>query len=241
MGINDLITIKDPKSPISEAYRTLRTNVLFSSVDEQLKAIVITSSGPGEGKTTSSANLAVVLSQGDKKVLLMDCDLRKPKVHKMFKLSNQSGLSNILVGEAEFDSTVHKTEIENLHVLTSGIRPPNPSELLSSSKMKSFLRGLREKYDFIILDTPPVIMVTDAQILSQYADGSILVVSSGEAEREAVIQAKKLLEKVAAKIIGVILNKLDTSRKGHYGYYYQYYYGADGEKVKKASKASRKK
>jgi capsular exopolysaccharide synthesis family protein len=162
--------------------------------------------------------------------------MRNPKEHKVFAISNKIGLSNVLVGEVSFEKAIDETDIKNLYVLTSGTKPPNPAELLASDKMKQFLEELKQKFDYIIIDTPPIIMVTDAQILSQYADGCLLVISSGEADKDAAIKAKELLEKVNAKILGVVLNKLDTSRKGYYGYYYHYYYGTDGKKEKKRLK-----
>jgi capsular exopolysaccharide synthesis family protein len=163
--------------------------------------------------------------------------MRNPKLHKVFELSNQTGLSDVLIGEANFYEAVHKSEVDNLYVLPSGTRPPNPAELLASEKMKRFLESLKETYDYIIIDTPPIIMVTDAQILSKYADGCLLVVALAEADKNAAIKAKELLEKVDAKILGVVLNKLDTKRKGYYGHYYNYYYGKDGGKhVKKEKK-----
>lgn len=237
-----LVTIKAPKSPAAEAYRTLRTNIQFSSFDYRVKIIVITSSGPSEGKTTTSCNLAIVTAEAGKRTILLDCDMRNPKIHKVFGLSNQEGISDVLVGETNFYEAVQKSEIENLYVLPSGTRPPNPAELLSSDKMERFIESLKEIYDYIIIDTPPVIMVTDAQILSKYADGCLLVVASAEADKNAAIKAKELLEKVKAKILGVVLNKLDTKRKGYYGYYYNYYYGGTrGKYVKKDKKGAKTK
>jgi capsular exopolysaccharide synthesis family protein len=220
----DLITFKEPNSPISESYRTLRTNIQFSSFDKKIKTLLVTSSGPGEGKTTTSSNLAVVMAQGGNKTLLIDCDQRKPSVHKVFKFSNENGLSNILVNkdEVDLDVSIHQTEIVNLHILSSGTRPPNPAELLGSAKMKDYIEELKKIYDIIILDTPPIILVTDAQILAQYTDGCLLVVSSGEAERDLVVKAKGLLEKVNAKILGVVINKMDSTKKGYYHYQYEY-------------------
>ncbi|GCD09742.1 CpsD/CapB family tyrosine-protein kinase [Clostridium tagluense] len=220
----DLITFKEPTSPMSESYRTLRTNIQFSSFDKKIKTILITSSGPGEGKTTTSSNLAMVMAQGGNKTILIDCDQRKPQVHKVFGFSNENGLSNILVSDNEVDINigVHETEEPNLHVLSSGTRPPNPAELLGSAKMKNFIEQLKKTYDFIILDTPPIVLVTDAQILAQYTDGCLLVISSGEAERDSVIKSKGLLEKVNAKILGTVLNKVDSKKKGYYHYQYEY-------------------
>lgn len=234
----DIITIKNPRSPIAEAYRTLRTNIQFSSFDKKIQTIVITSSGPSEGKSTTSSNLAVVMAQNGNKTILIDCDQRKSKLHKVFVTSNQKGLSDLLVGNSAFEEAVQKTGIENLDILTSGTRPPNPSELLASTKMEKFIENLREKYDCIIIDTPPVIAVTDAQIVSRYADGCLLVVASAQAEREAALKAKELLEKVGAKIIGVVLNKLDIQEKGYYGQYYADY-SDDGEEKKKRRRSKK--
>ncbi|MEL5898970.1 CpsD/CapB family tyrosine-protein kinase [Clostridium sporogenes] len=236
MRISELISIKDPKSPVAEAYRTLRTNIKFSSFDKKVQSIVITSSGTGEGKSTTAANLAIVMAQSGSKTIIIDCDQRRPNVHKLFGISNEVGLSNFIVGSIGLDEVIQKTEVENLHILPSGTRPPNPSELISSNRMMEFVEELKKEYDYIILDSPPVIPVTDAQLLANYADGCLLVVSSGEVEKEAVIKAKDLLNKVNANIIGIVLNKLEVREKGYYGYYYHYYYGEDGRKVKKKCK-----
>lgn len=222
-----LISLKNPMAHISEAYRTLRTNIKFSSFDKEIKSLVITSSGPSEGKSTTACNLAIVMAQSGNKTILIDCDQRKPKLHKIFVLSNECGLSNILADEVEFKDAVYKTQIENLEMLSSGTKPPNPAELLSSEKMKRFLEALKEKYDSIIIDTPPIVAVTDAQLLSTYADGCVLVVASGQTDRNAAIKAKELLDKVGAKILGVVLNKVDISNKGYYGAQYYDYYSED--------------
>lgn len=232
----NLITLKNPKSPSSEAYRTLRTNIQFSSFDKKAQVIFITSSGPGEGKSTVAANLAVVMAESGSRTILVDCDQRKPRVHKNFNLSNVKGLSNYLAGEADFESCINETSINNLAIMTSGVRPPNPAELLGSKKMVEFVDSLRQKYDFVILDTPPVLMVTDAQLLSRCSDGCLLVVSSGEVAREGVIKAKELLEKVNTKILGVVLNKVQQSSRSNYGYYYYYYYDDEGVKHKHKKK-----
>lgn len=230
MSTLDLISVREPKSPVSEAYRTLRTNIEFSSLDEKIKVIVITSSGPSEGKSTTAANLAVNMAKAGKRTILIDADLRKPIQHRNFKCSNHKGLSNLLIGEAKFEETIHITEVENLFLLTCGTKPPNPSELIGSAKMNRFVTGLRDSFDCIIIDTPPIIAVTDAQVLAKYADGYVLVISSGKTERQAAIKAKDLLDKVNAKVLGVVLNRVDAkSKKSGYGYYYSYY-DSDNEK-----------
>lgn len=228
----NLVTIKTPKSPVSEAYRILRTNIQFSSFDNKIKTIVVTSSGPSEGKTTTVCNLGISMAEAQYKTIIVDCDQRKPKVHRIFEISNEKGLSDLLIDEVSIEDVLNKTSVDNLYVLPSGTRPPNPSELLASTKMHQFLDYLKENFDYIVLDAPPIIMVTDAQILSQYSDGCLLVIASGEADKEAAIKAKKLLENVNAKIIGVVLNKLERPGRGYYQYYYHYYYGSDNKKVK---------
>lgn len=232
MEKTELITINDPKSPVSEAYRTLRTNIQFSSVDKDMQTIMITSSGPGEGKSTTAANLAVVMAEGGAETILIDCDQRKPMLHKKFVVSNHIGLSDILVGKSVLEDAVTDTGIESLYLLTAGTKSPNPSGLLASKRMGKFIEELRQKYQYIIIDTPPVIAVTDAQIVSTYADGCILVVASSQADKDAAVKAKQLLEKVNANILGTVLNKVTVNEKGYYGYYHSYY-DEDGKKHNK--------
>ncbi|MCX7884257.1 MAG: CpsD/CapB family tyrosine-protein kinase [Caloramator sp.] len=216
-----IILKEKPKSPISEAYRTLRTNIQFASFDREIKTIVVTSSVIGEGKSTTAANIAYSLNEIGKKVLLLDCDLRRPSIHKKYNISNEAGISDILFDGRDMSTVIYKIT-DNLYILTSGTLPPNPAEMLSSNKMREFIDSLRKIFDYIIIDTPPVISVTDAQILSTMADGVILIVSSGEADRQAVAKAKELLLNVKAKILGVVLNKLDIDQSKGYRYYYYY-------------------
>jgi len=212
----------NPKSPITEQYRTVRTNLQFASVDEELRSMIITSSGPGEGKSMTTANLAVVYAQQGKKVLLIDADLRKPTVHYTFRLDNLRGLSNILVGEHALEESVNSTDVDNLDVVSCGPIPPNPSELLASKKMKQLLEDAKLIYDIIIFDTPPVLAVTDAQILANIVDGTLLVIRSGHTEYEAATKAKEALEPAKAKLLGTVLN----DREKKYANYY-YYYGVN--------------
>jgi len=212
------IVEKEPKSIVAESYRTLRTNLQYSSFDGDYKVIVITSSNPAEGKSTVAGNLALSLSKGDKKVILIDCDLRKPALHKRFKLSNTTGLSEIIL-EKETNVIVGQRYNENLIVITGGTIPPNPSEMLGSKYMSNLIEALRELYDYVILDTPPIQLVTDAQILSAKADGTILVVRAEETKKSSVHNAIDLLRKVNANIIGIVLNGVDIKESNN-NYYY---------------------
>ena len=218
----ELITLNNPKSPSAEAYRTLRTNIQFSNVDGNLQTICVTSSGPGEGKTTTVTNLAETFAQAGNRVLIIDADLRRPRVHKVFKLSNHKGLTNVLANQYSIDDVTQVTGTE-VTVITSGPIPPNPSELLGSQKMKDIIIQLKQLYDVIIIDAPPVGMVTDAAILSTIVDGTILVVASGKTEVDGAKRAKQLLENVGARIVGVVMTMIPVSKKGYYGYQYYSY------------------
>lgn len=217
-----LITKLNPRSPISEQYRTIRTNLQFTSVDHDLDSLLVTSSGPGEGKSMTTANLAVVYAQQGKKVLLIDADLRKPTVHYTFRLDNLRGLSNILIGEMRLEDATVTSDIDNLDVITCGPIPPNPSELLGSRMMHTLLDHAKTLYDLVIFDTPPVLAVTDAQILANIVDGALLVVRSGETEYEEAIKAKEALAPARGKLLGVILNDREKDDMNNY-----YYYGTD--------------
>lgn len=213
---------RKPKSVVSEAYRTLRTNIQYSSFDKKIKTIVVTSAEAAEGKSTVSGNLALACSQNENKVIIIDCDLRKPSIHKKFKISNLLGLSEVLIGKAQLDDAIQSRN-ENLDVLTSGKVPPNPSEMLSSSAMTKLIEKLKEKYDVVILDSAPLGAVTDAQILSTKVDGTILVTRAERTKREIVLEAKNSLEKVGANILGCVLHAVENTK----GKYY-YYYGENG-------------
>ncbi|WP_346916282.1 CpsD/CapB family tyrosine-protein kinase [Clostridium sp.] len=212
------IVEKDPKSIAAESYRTLRTNLQYSSFDEEYKVIVVTSAEPGEGKSTTAGNLALSIAQSDKKVVLIDCDLRKPSLHKKFEISNTAGLSDVIVGKESISVVGHRYN-NNLTVLTSGKIPPNPSEMLGSKSMKALIDALKKVFDYVILDTPPVQAVTDAQILSTRADGTLLVIRAEKTKKDSVINSVNLLKKVNANIIGTILNGVDTKRNSYYYYY----------------------
>lgn len=225
--MKELIVKNSPKSPISEAYRGIRTNLQFANVDKNFKTIMVTSATAGEGKTTTLCNVAATLADAGNKILIMDCDLRKPRIHKFFNLSNAIGVTDILLNGYDYKKFVNKIEYNNISVLTSGHIPKNPSELLSSEAMKKFIELLKMEYDYIMIDTPPVVPVTDGVIMSTYIDRVIMVCSSGELNIDMGKRAKESLEKVGANILGVVLNKVPMNAK-KYEYYY-YYHQKDGK------------
>lgn len=221
-----LVTVSDPKSPVAEAYRTIRTNLQFLNLDQDKKSILVTSAAPGEGKSTTTANLGVSMAMGGVKTLLVDADLRKPTLHKLFNLPNTAGLSSVLADQAPLAKGIHPTQIPSLHVLTAGPIPPNPAEMLASRRMGELYGQLRESYELLFFDSPPVISVSDATVLASLVDSVVLVVRSGAFPSDVVRQAKAQLESVKASFLGIILNSVDLKKDGYYyRYYYQYYYG----------------
>lgn len=213
-----LITHNQPKSPIAEQYRNIRTNIEFAAVDKQIRSLMVTSANPSEGKTTTTGNMAVVFAQQGKKVLLVDADLRKPALHHMFQIDNIFGLTNVLTRSETFEKCVQQTNIENLHFLGCGPIPPNPAELLGSKAMTQFLQQVYEKYDLVILDLPPILPVSDAQIMANQCDASVLVVRSESTEKETAVKAKSLLESANGKLLGVVLNDLEREKNLYYYY-----------------------
>jgi len=220
MKKKNLLLLENPKSHFAEAFRVLRTNIDFFSPDHQLKTLLITSPGPGEGKSTTAANLALVMAQINKKIALIDTDLRWPSLHKVFGIKNETGLTNVLAGRASVESAIRK--IYGINLITAGPLPPNPSELLSSQRMEEIWKNLKQTYDLIIVDSPPVNLVSDAAIVAGKVDGTVLVIESGQTRIDCAREAKEQLQKVRANIIGVILNKV--SSKGSRYYYHGYYY-----------------
>lgn len=224
--LKNLVAFKNPKSRAAEAFRTLRTNIQFSGLDDSLSSIVVTSSEPSEGKSTVLINLAITIAQSGKKVLVIDCDLRRPTVHKKLGLPNAEGLTNLLIQDKEsFDEVVLTTKVPNLSALTSGPTPPNPAELLGTKRMKSIIRQLTGSFDMVLIDAPPVIAVTDAQILATIAEGTLIVTSYGATEKFGLVKTKELLDKVGAKVLGVVINKVpEKSEHYYYGKYCNSYY-----------------
>ncbi|WP_019414623.1 CpsD/CapB family tyrosine-protein kinase [Paenisporosarcina sp. TG20] len=215
-----LITRSNPKSFVSEQYRTLRTNINFSMPKGELQTVLVTSSSPGEGKSTTASNLAVLFAQEGKSVVIVDADMRKPTAHYTFHVTNTLGLSNLLTRQSSIEETVKETGIEGLHIITSGPIPPNPAELLTSIPMDMLIEDLKKRYDMIIFDAPPALSVTDAQVLSNKCDGTIFVVSSKETNKENAVKAKELLLTAKAHILGVVINNYELSKNQDY---YQYY------------------
>jgi non-specific protein-tyrosine kinase len=228
-----LITSRHPRSPISEAYRTLRTNIQFSTLDKPLRTLLVTSPGPSEGKSTIAANLAVVIAQAGKSVIVVDSDLRRPTMHKLLGVANGHGLTTAILTEGEADTFVNgqlqPTHVPNLRVLTSGPIPPNPSELLGSQRMKRLIERLQAEADVVVFDSPPVLVVTDAAVLASEVDGVLLVVDAGNTRRDTATRARDTLAQVGANVLGATLNKLaGRGRDGYYYYDYGYYYYDSG-------------
>ncbi|MBF8151805.1 MULTISPECIES: CpsD/CapB family tyrosine-protein kinase [Exiguobacterium] len=217
-----LITVTQPKSPVAEQYRTIRTNIEFMAVDREIQAILVTSATQGEGKSTTSSNLAVAYAQQGKKVLIIDTDMRRPTVHYTFRVANGLGLSSLLTRQAEKEKAILPTKVDNLSILTAGPIPPNPAELLSSRAMEHLVAQLREEFDVIIFDAPPLLQVADSRITSKLTDGVVLVVGCTTSDRQRVLKAKEQLELAEAKILGVVLNRRELTDDSAYQYYYSY-------------------
>lgn len=213
-----LVALHQPNTPIVEQYRTIRTNIEFSSFEKPFRSLLITSGLPGEGKSFSAANLAVVFSQQEKKVLLIDADLRKPTIHKIFELDNHCGVTNVLMRKSYLENVVQQSQAENLHVLTSGPIPPNPAELLSSQAMEDLLEEAYKQYDLVILDSPPLLPVADAQILANQVDGSILVILSGKTKLDNAIKARDALNSSKSELLGAVLNGRKVKKARQYNY-----------------------
>lgn len=216
--IRQLITHQEPKSRITEQYRNIRTNIEFTSVDNHIRSIMVTSANPGDGKTTTVANLAVVFGQQGKKVLVIGADLRKPSIQDLFAVHTSNGLTNVLSGQTNVMQCIQKTDIENVYVMASGPIPPNPAELLGNRVMDEVLLEAYNMFDIVLIDTPPVLAVTDAQILANKCDGIVLVVRSEKTEKDKIVKTKQILDKASGKILGVVLNDKKEEQE-QYGYY----------------------
>jgi len=216
---SQLVTVTHPRSPVSEAYRQLRTNIQFYSLDHPIQTLLVTSPSPQDGKSTTVANLAVTFAETGRDVLAVDCDLRRPTLHRTFGVSNEGGLTALIREERSLTEVMLSTDVPHLRVLPSGPLPPNPSELLGSQRMERVIEALRDAADVVLFDSPPTVSVTDAAILGAKMDGVLLVVSVGKTKRDHVVRAKQLLNRVNAKVLGVVLNnvKFDGSLYRYYG------------------------
>jgi capsular exopolysaccharide synthesis family protein len=212
-----LIALRDPRSPAAEAYRTLRTNIQFSSLDKPLRTLLATSTAPDEGKSTTLANLAVTMAQSEQRVILVDCDLRRPTLHTLFDLSNETGLTSMILAQEDAPIPLQETGVAGLSLLASGPLPPRPADILGSRRMEAVIARLRAESDIVLFDTPPVVAVTDAAVLAARLDGVLLVFQAGKTSREHGRQARQILEKVKANIVGVVLNNAHVEEG--YGYY----------------------
>jgi non-specific protein-tyrosine kinase len=236
-----LITLRHPRASVSEAYRTLRTNIQFSTLDAPARSLLITSPGSIEGKSTTTANLAVTMAQAGLRTVIIDADLRRPAQHKIFELPNQRGLTNALLqdGDLTLDGHLQPTAVENLSVLTSGPIPPNPSELLGSAKMGALMQRLKEEYDVVLYDSPPTMAVTDASVLANRVDGVVLVTDANHTRREMAVRARDTLRKVGGNLLGAVINRISSRAGGYYQYYY-YYYSSDGDGERKKKRKHRR-
>lgn len=217
--LNELVTISEPRSAVSEAYRTLRTNLDFASLDQACKTLVVTSAGVGEGKSTTLANLAVVSAQAGRRVILVDADLRRPTLHQVFGLDNEQGLTTAMMDESALASPpLQAAGVQGLSVLTSGPLPPNPADLMGSRRMEEVIAALAEQADQVLFDTPPVVAVTDAAVLATKVDGVLLVISAGKTRREYARTAVQRLEQINARLVGTVLTNVQMGT-GFSGYY----------------------
>jgi non-specific protein-tyrosine kinase len=225
-GVGALSAIKNPRSPVTEAFRSLRTNVHFTGVDQPIRRLIITSPTPQDGKTTVSSNLAVVLAQSGLHVCLMDCDMRRPKIHTVMAVSNGNGLSGLFMqNKIDINSAVQPVAgVNGLRVLTAGVIPPNPSELLGSNKMKDIMDKLLEQDNILLLDTPPIVSVTDAAVLARQCDGVLIVFRPGVTKITVMKQAVEQLRRVNANVVGLVANNVNMERIGYGYYYYREYY-----------------
>ena len=232
-----LITAHTPRSPISEAYRVLRTNIQFGSVDRPLSSLLVTSGHPTEGKSTTAANLAIAMAQSGKRVVLVDSDLRRPVQHTYFEVSDSFGLTTALLdGQAPVENHLQSTEIENLRVMSSGPPAPNPAELLGSQRMAQVLDELKQHADILILDSSPLMVVTDPVLLARQVDGTLVVADAGKTRRAVLARSLDVLRAANVHLLGVALNRISISHAGYYAYAYQYYYdnSGDGQRKKRS-------
>jgi capsular exopolysaccharide synthesis family protein len=214
-----LVTWHNPKSPVAETYRILRTNIQFMNIDRKIKTILITSPGPNEGKSLTTSNLAVSMAQNNNKVIIIDADLRKPVLHDMFNVSSRAGVTDVLLGHAELSSALKETGIENLSILPSGLLPPNPAEMIGSARMKQLIRQTEDLADVVLIDSPPLMPVADGALLAAAVDGVILVIARGLTKIDQALKAKDIITSSQSRLLGMVFNKSGVKRSGYYYYH----------------------
>jgi capsular exopolysaccharide synthesis family protein len=214
----DLVTLANPRSPVAEAYRTLRSNIQLSSLDRPVRSLLVTSASPDEGKSTTLANLGVTFAQAGTRTLLVDCDLRRPSLHTLFGVANDRGLTTMLISDDRGASPIVQTPVEGLRLLPGGPPPPNPSEILGSQRFQTLLAGLQADADLILFDCPPALAVSDAAVLSRHVEAVLLVASAGKTKRDHAARARQALERAGARILGVVLNnaRVDAAVYSYY-------------------------
>jgi capsular exopolysaccharide synthesis family protein len=241
-GNIELLASEEPKSVFSESIRNIRTSIVLSTTDSPHKVVLVTSTRQGEGKSFIAANLAITFAQTGKKTLLIDTDFRRPRQHKVFGMDQKPGLTNHFIGEIDYESIIRSSDIPNLNIITAGLIPPNPSELLGSHSMEEFCDTVRDRFDMVIFDTPPTMTVTDATVLSRIVDGVVFVIKSGQTPKELTRRALLQYKNSKCDVLGIILNLVDTSKGSYYSYYYSHYYkyGYGGESPKEKRKRKKK-
>jgi capsular exopolysaccharide synthesis family protein len=244
-GPNASQVMRSPNSAVGDAYRVLRTNLIFTSAETTGRVVLVTSAVPGEGKTTTLANLAAALAQNGAKVLAVDADLRRPTLNQHFGLQKTPGLSDLIVGKSAASQAIQTTRIEGLQLLACGYQPPNPAELLGSPMMKQILDAIRSHYDWVLIDTPPLLAMADAPVLCSLVDGVVLVLAAEVATKPAVMRAIEQVQSVGGKMLGVVLNKVDLERNSYYysqyyGEYYRSYYAEGASAGRRADEPARK-
>jgi capsular exopolysaccharide synthesis family protein len=214
----ELVTLANPRSPVAEAYRTLRTNIQLSSIDNPIKSLLVTSAGADEGKSTTIANLAVTFAQAGNQVLLVDCDLRRPSLHTLFGLSNEKGVTSMLLADESDAPPIVATPVDGLRLLPSGPLPPNPSEVLGSRRFQTMVGGLVARADLVLFDCPPALAVSDAAVLARAVDAVLLIASAGKTKRDHAARARQVLDRAGARVLGVVLNnaRVDDSVYSYY-------------------------
>jgi protein-tyrosine kinase len=228
INVPRLVVMEDPRSFPAEAYRVLRTNLHYANPDAPLRRVLVTSTAPGEGKSTTLANLGVTLAQTERSVLMLDADLRRPVMHEIFKVRPNPGLTSYLAGDSLLEAAISKTAVPNLSIIPSGPLPPNPAELLASRRMRELLETVSERYDITLVDTPPVLAVTDACILASFTDGVIFIAGSGKIPKTAMRRARDQIVAAQGRILGVVVNQFEArSGDGYSRSYYHRYYGRD--------------